>query len=151
MSFDVIFFCAVCVVLLWVTVFRKQIYPFSFYPMYSVPHSWNNVKVFRLALERKDGSVVWWCSEFYRYPEYLGRKLKRLRDSRINDMQKSTLLRLEQTRLLLIALQIIEKEEGSTEAYHAFRIVERTITTHMEPADKIIETIPLNTLRNDAY
>ena len=151
MNIYIIFFGAVCLLLLWVTLSRKQLYPFSFYRMYSAPHNLAEIRVFRLALEKKDGSVVWWHSEFYRYPEYLGRKLKQLRNSGIDDIQKSTLLRLEQTRLLLIALQVIEKEEGSTDAYSAFQIVQRTIGTDLKPADKILETIQLNTLKNGVH
>lgn len=148
MNFYIVFFCVVCAMFLWVTLFRKQLYPFSFYPMYSAPHSLDDIVVFRLALEKKDGSVVWWRSEFYRYPEYLGRKLKQLHASGIGDVQRSALLRLEQTRLLLIALKIIEKEEGTTDGYSAFRIVQRTMTADIRPVDKIIGIIPLDTLKN---
>lgn len=146
----IVFFGIICGLLLWVTLFRKQAYPFSFYPMYSTPHSADEIVVFRLALEKKDGTVIWWQSEFYRYPEYLGRKLKQLHYAESGDIRKTALLKLEQKRLLLIALQIIEKEEGSSYAYNALRIIRRTIRTDLWPADEIIEVVPINQLKDGA-
>ena len=148
MNIYIIFFCIICGLLLWVTLFRKQAYPFSFYPMYSAPQSVRRISVFRLALEKKDGTVVWWQSEFYRYPEYLGRKLQQLQNSGSDDAKNSVLLKREQKRLLLFALQIIEKEEGSINAYNAFRIIRRTIATDLRPLDEIIETIPILGLKD---
>jgi hypothetical protein len=144
----IVFFCIICGLLLWVTLFRKQAYPFSFYPMYSTPHGVDEIVVFRLALEKKDGTVLWWQSEFYRYPEYLGRKLMQLHYAESEDIRKTALLKLEQKRLLLIALQIIEKEEGSSYAYNALRIVRRTIRTDLRPADEIIEVVQINQLKD---
>jgi hypothetical protein len=150
MNIYIIFFCTICGLLSWVTLFRKQAYPFSFYPMYSTPHSVDQISVFRLALEKKDGTVAWWQSEFYRYPEYLGRKLQQIKNAGSDDIKKSTLLKLEQKRLLLIALQIIEKEEGNSDAYNAFRIIQRTTAADLQPVDEIIEIIPITRLKNGA-
>jgi hypothetical protein len=118
--------------------------------MYSTPHSVDQISVFRLALEKKDGTVAWWQSEFYRYPEYLGRKLQQIKNAGSDDIKKSTLLKLEQKRLLLIALQIIEKEEGNSDAYNAFRIIQRTTAADLQPVDEIIEIIPITRLKNGA-
>jgi hypothetical protein len=147
MSISVILFFTICILLLWVTFAGKELYPFSYYPMYSAPHDLKSISVFRIALEKKDGSIVWWQSEFYRYPEYSGRKLQQLWQARENNQQKKIFLQLEQQRLLISVLQIMEKENINTGEYNAFHIIERTINADLQPVDKTIEVIPLNRLK----
>ena len=149
MMFYVIFFIAVCAVLLWVTVMQKEAYPFSYYPMYSSPHQVSGVSVYRIAFKKQDGTMTWWESEFYRYPEYVGRKLKQLRTISSGADETDVFLRLEQTRLLISILRIAEGEGVQIGNYKTLCIVERTITTDLKPKDHIIEQIPLENLRNE--
>lgn len=147
MSVSIILFFAICILLLWVTIAGKDIYPFSYYPMYSAPHSLENISVFRIALEKRDGSLTWWKSEFYRYPEYSGRKLKQLWRTKSDDPKRDVMLQLEQHRLLIAVLQIMEKENIDINDYSAFHIIERTMQSDLKPFDKTIEIIPLNRLK----
>ena len=110
MSIPIILFSTICILLLWATIMGKDIYPFSYYPMYSALHNPENISVFRIALEKKDGSIAWWESEFYRYPEYSGRKLRQLWQVKSENKQKEVILQLEQHRLLTAVLRIMEKE-----------------------------------------
>jgi len=147
MCISIILFFIICILLVWVTIAGKDLYPFSYYPMYSAPHNLENVRVFQIALEKKDGSVAWWESKFYRYPEYSGRKLQQLWQVRNDDQKRDAILQLEQYRLLIAVLQIMEKENMDTGDYCAFHIIERTMQSDLKPVDKTIEIIPLNRLK----
>jgi len=148
MIFYIIFFIAVCAVLLLVTVMQKEAYPFSYYPMYSSMHKLNEISVYRIAFKKPDGSMTWWISEFYRYPEYVGRKLKQMHAIDSGSAEKDVLLRLEQTRLLILVLRIAKEEGVPVGNYTTLCIVERKITTDLKPEDEVIEAIPLNNLRD---
>jgi hypothetical protein len=150
MSFYTIFFFIICAILIWVTLRKKEIYPFSYYPMYSSPHLLGEINVFRIAL-KKDDIMVWWESEFYRYPEYAGRKLKQLWAARNNAGEKDVFLQLERDRLLILVLQIMQKEKVDIGRYDALCIVERRINGDLEPIDQLIETVLLNDLRNGLF
>jgi hypothetical protein len=147
MSIPTILFSTISILLLWVTITGKDIYPFSYYPMYSVPRNLENISVFRIALEKKDGSIAWWKSEFYRYPEYSGRKLRQLWQVKSENKQKEVILQLEQHRLLIGVLQIMEKENIDINDYKAFHIIERTMQGELKPVDKTIEIVPLKRLK----
>ncbi|HJP62134.1 MAG TPA: hypothetical protein VJ844_01770 [Mucilaginibacter sp.] len=151
MNFYVIFFLVICGVLLWVTIRRKEIYPFSYYPMYSSARDINEISVFRIALKTQDESMIWWKSEFYRYPEYVGRRLKQLCLARNHASDNDVFLQLEHKRLLILVLRILEKEEKNISNYKAFCIVERRINDKLEPEDKVIETIPLSSLKDELF
>lgn len=147
MSIPIILFSTICILLLWVTITGKDIYPFSYYPMYSVPRNLENISVFRIALERKDGSIAWWKSEFYRYPEYSGRKLQQLWQVKNDDPKRDVILQLEKDRLLIAVLQIMENENIDINHYNAFHIIERTMQGDLKPVDKTIEIVPLKRLK----
>lgn len=148
MDFYAIFFFAICSILLWVTVMQKEAYPFSYYPMYSSPHQVSGVSVYRIAFKKQDGTMTWWESEFYRYPEYVGRKLKQLHAINGGSVEKDVLLRLEQNRLLILVLRIAKEEGIPMGNYVTLCIVERKVTTDLKPEDEVIETIPLDNLRD---
>lgn len=148
MDLYAIFFLAICAALLWVTVMQKEAYPFSYYPMYSSAHQLNDISVYRIAFKKQDGTMTWWESEFYRYPEYVGRKLKQLHVINGNLAKRDVFLRLEQTRLLISVLRIAEEEGVLMDNYTTLCIVERKITTDLGPEDDVIETIPLDNLRD---
>ena len=151
MNFYVIFFLSICGMLLWVTIRRKEIYPFSYYPMYSSARNINEISVFRIALKKQDESVIWWKSEFYRYPEYVGRRLKQLCLARNYASENDVFLQLERKRLLISVLRILENEEKDISNYKAFCIVERRINNQFEPEDTIIETILLSSLKDELF
>ena len=134
-------------VLLWVTVRGKDSWPFSHYPMFSGVADIAEVEVFRLALETTDGEVIWWRSEFYRYPEFVGRSLKHLKQLEDESRQSRALAGLERQRLLAAVLRLIELEEGRSDRYRAFQVVRRAVAADDDGALKITEqtviTIPL--------
>lgn len=148
MNLSIIFFIIICGALLWVTIGRKEAFPFSWYPMYSGPNSLDKVRVFRIALEKTGGEITWWRSRFYRYPEYTGRKLKELRYMLRERVQNEVFVLLERNRLLLEVMRLIESEEGSVINYKAFHIVERTISDSLEITDRTVEVVSFTELRN---
>ncbi|MDO3642251.1 hypothetical protein [Mucilaginibacter sp. L3T2-6] len=146
MNFYVIFFLVICAVLLWVTIRKKEAYPFSYYPMYSSGHKIENVCVYRIALKKQDGSMAWWESEFYRYPEYVGRKLKQLSVAHKQINPNGIFLELEKRKLLIMVMRIMEKEGAEISSYYAFCIVERKVAPNLHPMDRLVETIAFNIL-----
>ena len=116
--------------MLWVTVRGKDAWPFSHYPMFSRLTNLSEVEVFRLALETKEGEIVWWHSEFYRYPEFVGRMLKQLHRRECESGRTAAFAALERQRYLAEVLNLIEAEEGAVEHYAALRIVRRTVDPH---------------------
>lgn len=143
----IVFFIGMCSILLWVTIRQKDAFPFSWYPMYSGSHSLDKVNVFRVALQKQEGGITWWQSRFYRYPEYVGRKLQGLRQAKAGT-QKEVFVLLERNRLLLEVLRLIESEEGSAKDYTAFHIVERTVNNNLAITDRTIGIISFSELRN---
>ena len=133
--------------LLWVTVRGKDAWPFSHYPMFSGLADIAELEVFRLALETTEGDLIWWRSEFYRYPEVVGRTLKHLQRLEGEGGQSRALAGLERQRLLAAVLRLIEVEEGRSDRYRAFQVVRRTVAADDDGALKISEqtviTIPL--------
>lgn len=124
MFYYFVFFILCLIPLFWVTLRGKDAYPFSHYPMFSNLCDIKDVEIFRIALETNDGKLVWWKSEFYRYPEIVGRKLKEL--YQIENDTKDVFLSLEKQRLFSEVLRLIEAEEKISEKYQSFRIVMRT-------------------------
>lgn len=146
MIFYIIFFIIMCVILLWVTIGRKEAWPFSWYPMYAGSHVAGKVNVIRIALQKPDGKLSWWQSRFYRYPEFTGRKLQQLRQA--GNVNNTIFLHLERNRLLLEVLRLIESEEGATHPYSGFHIVERTVSDHLEITDRTVDIVSFSELKN---
>lgn len=121
-----IIFILITSILVYVTIAGKDAFPFSHYPMFSGAHSLENAKVFRLALEKQDGEIVWWNSEFYRYPEFVGRQLKRIYQTTGEDKISNAFVLLERQKLLIEVLRIIAIQEGTLKNYKALHIVERS-------------------------
>lgn len=147
MVFYLIFFVLVCAILAGITIARRDAFPFSWYPMYAAPYAPENVKLIRLGLQMHDGTVSWWQSRFYRYPEYTGRRLLQLRKA-AEKAGTNVFITLERNKLLLEVLRLIESEEGSVKAYKAFHIVERTVNSSLEISDHTIEVVSFSELRN---
>lgn len=124
MFYYFVFFILCLIPLLWVTLRGKDAFPFSHYPMFSNLSDVNNVEVYRIALETHEGKLVWWKSEFYRYPEMVGRKFKDL--YQIENEGEEVFSNLERQRLLIQVLRLIEDEEKSTRQYQAFHVIKRT-------------------------
>ncbi len=110
-----------------VTLRGKDAWPFSHYPMFSTPMTLASVRVIRLALETKAGEVVWWESCFYRYPEFIGRRLRQLYRLENLPGQSGIFFHLERQKYLREVARLIEFEEGSLDRYRALRIVLRSV------------------------
>lgn len=124
--FAEVFFTAMIVVLVWATVWAKEAWPLSHYPMFSDATQLEEVEVFRLALETRTGEIIWWQSHFYRYPEYIGSRLQMLARFEREQRQPASLALLVRRRYVLEVLRLIAFEEGSLQRYHAVHIVQRT-------------------------
>lgn len=148
MTVYIVFFVAMCAVLLWVAISGKEAFPFSAYPMYSGLHSPGKVNVIRIALQQQDGRLTWWKSRFYRYPEYTARKLQELHQAMKQDKQKEVFALLERNRLLHEVLRLIESEEGSIHRYQAFHIVERRGNEKLEIREQTLAVISFSELRH---
>ena len=127
----------------------RDAWPFSHYPMFSQLTEVSEVEVFRLALETTTGEIVWWRSEFYRYPEFVGRILKRTHRLQSEGGQTEGLALLERQRCLSEVLRLIDTEAGDHDRYQAFHIVRRTIETGKELSirDETVAMIPLAAIK----
>lgn len=143
-----LFFLLVCGMLLWVTILKKDLFPFSWYPMYSAQYKAQQVRVVRIALQDKNGGVNWWNSKYYRYPEFTARKLDKLMQLTFNNNIEGTVNLLEQKRLLAKVLQLIEQEEGTLKDYSAFLIIERRVDAALNVHDTIQKTFLLSEIRH---
>jgi hypothetical protein len=98
-----------------------------------------------VALETATGEVVWWRSEFYRYPEFVGRKLKRIHQMECEGGRATAIASLERQRYLAEVLRLIDLEEGCLERYMAIRIVRRTVDPNgdnLTTNDDVVARIP---------
>jgi hypothetical protein len=134
--FSMLVFSALVAVLVWVTLRGKDAWPFSHYPMFSSPADLSQLRVIRLALETRDGEVIWWRSRFYRYPERVGRHIKRTYHLEQEPHGYARFAPLQRRRYLAEALRLIRLEEGSLERYRAVHIVERTAAE--DPAQGVV-------------
>jgi len=136
---------------LWAMWRGKDYWPFSHYPMFSRQNSVEELAVYRLALETKSGTTTWWRSEFFRYPEFVGRRLRRIHQIADQPGKAAVFVNLEQQFLLREVLRLIEAEEGSLDEYQAFHVVKRTINNlngaHPTIEDAIVARIPFPTLK----
>ncbi|HKX28057.1 MAG TPA: hypothetical protein VJ302_10215 [Blastocatellia bacterium] len=149
---SIIFFGALVAVLVWVTVSGKDAWPFSHYPMFADPANLASLLVVRLALETREGDVIWWHSRFYRYPEYVGRQLKRTYRLEETQSRFSVLAPLERRKYLVEVMRLMRLEEGSFDRYRAIHLIQRTASA--DPArglvirEQSLARIPLAELRD---
>ncbi len=139
----VIFFIAICLVLIVVTIIGKDFWPFSHYPMFSVEQKMEDVKVVRLALEDEHGNVEWWRSRFFRYPEFTGRKLQKIYNMNVQGKKLTAFINVERDKLLRSVLKLVEKEGFGINKYAAIHVIERTVTNSFEVKEKTIDIIPI--------
>jgi hypothetical protein len=151
MIFTVLFVILLLLPLVWVTVRGVDAWPFSHYPMFSQLMSPNEVEVFRVALETDAGEVVWWRSDFYRYPEFVGRTLKRIHRMSKEGGKIEAVAALETQRCLAEVLRLIEVEEGNANHYRAFHLIRRSIDTRGDKAfsvkDQTVARIPFGSIK----
>jgi len=145
MVFPILLCSFLLVPLFWVMVRGQDAWPFSHYPMFSQLTNLSEVEVFRLALETTTGEIVWWRSEFYRYPEYVGRMLKQLHEMEIEAGRPRAFASLERQRYLAEVQRVIETEVGRLDRYQAFQIVRRTVDTNngFTIKDQTVARIPI--------
>src|SRR5215831_12595621 len=115
-----VFICGLLLPLLWAMARGKDYWPFSHYPMFSQHSAVKELAVYRLALETKSGTMTWWRSEFFRYPEFVGQRLRRIHHATNQVGKDAAFAKLEQQFLLTEVLRLIEAEEGSIDQYQAF-------------------------------
>jgi hypothetical protein len=145
---SVLFFTSVCCILLLVTISGMEAFPFSHYPMFSALYDAKNVKVFRIALEKRNGETVWWKSRFYRYPEQLGNKMKALYSQSGVNKTRQTFLILERDRLLLEVFRLMKQEGYNTEEYSSIHITELSVGKDLCIIKNTIDIIELGKLRH---
>jgi hypothetical protein len=147
MTLPILLFILLLALLLWVTVRGQDAWPFSHYPMFSRLTDLSEIEVFRVALETTAGEITWWRSEFYRYPEFVGRMLKRLHQMESEGGRAALFAPLERQRYLAAVLSLIEFEKGRVESYRAFHIVRRTVAARgdntLEIKEQTVARIPL--------
>jgi len=151
LCFYVVFFAMIVGGLAWVTITGKDAWPFSSYKMFSSPLDLNELTVYRVALEKEDGKTVWWNSQFYRYPEFIGRNLKRVYEAKSADPRFAAIAALEARKQLLEVMCLIPNEELRLHQYRAFHIVRRTAyvddSNKLEIRDEVISKVSIDTLK----
>jgi len=145
MVFPILLCSFLLVPLFWVMVRGQDAWPFSHYPMFSQLTGLSEVEVFRLALETTTGEILWWRSEFYRYPEFVGRRLQSIHQMESEGARAKALASLERQRCLAEVLRLIETEVGRLDRYQAFQIVRRTVDTNngLTIKDQTVARIPI--------
>jgi hypothetical protein len=78
--------------------------------MFSTISSIENIVVYRLAFEKQDGTIEWWKSEFYRYPEFVGKKLAPVLHSSGTNHKTTIVSLLQKNKLLLDVIRLMELE-----------------------------------------
>lgn len=147
MTLYIFFFLLMCGVLIWVTILEKEAFPFSFYPMFSVLHKLEKVSVYRIALENEKGEIEWWKSEFYRYPEFIGKNLKQITEEINRETTNKIFFVLARKKILKNVLFLLELEDLKKK-YVAFHIVERKIESKLLIKDYTVAVIGFKELRS---
>ena len=142
-----IFFIAVCLILIGVTIAGKDFWPFSHYPMFSIEQKMEDVKVWRVALEDKNGHIEWWQSKFFRYPEFTARKLQKIYRLNIEGKKLTAFINIERNKLLNAVIKQVAREQPEN-SYIAIHIIERTVVNTFEVNEQTIDTIPLAELKS---
>ena len=100
-----LFFILICICLAYITFFGKEAYPFSSYPMFSQTYELQSIKIIKIALEDKNGDLIWWESEFYRYPQIIGNNIKKM--IQLKNELNPILYNLKLNKTLLDALNLL--------------------------------------------
>jgi hypothetical protein len=137
-----------CGILIWVTIGKKDLFPFSWYPMYSGAYRAQQVRVLRIALQDKDGGITWWKTKYYRYPEFTARKLDKLMQATVNHQIESSINLLGQKRVLAEVLRLIEQEEGSLKNHIAFLLIERRTDASLQVSEVVLKTFLFSEIRH---
>jgi hypothetical protein len=144
----IIFFTLMVGILIWVTIAKKDFFPFSWYPMYSATYRADQVRVLRIALQDANGDITWWKTKYYRYPEFVARKLDILMQAPANSKVGDGINLLAQKRLLDEVLRLIEQEEGSLKNHTAFLIIERRVDAALQVCDIVRKAILFSEIRH---
>jgi hypothetical protein len=149
MTLYILFFGLIGCLWIWVTIRGKDAFPFSAYPMFSARHRLEDVRVIRIALALETGEKVWWQSEFYRYPEFVGRQLKQLYDQSHKQPKEAIFFQLKKKQLLIEVKRLIDLEIPADKSYGALHIIERCITADFKIEEKTVEVIPISSLKSE--
>ncbi len=120
-------FCIVLItIFLWVTLRGKEAWPFSAYPMFSQRRDISQVEVVRVALETQAGELIWWQPHFYRYPEAIGRNLKRLYALQ-QGIATSLELLAHQQKICADVIRLLHQEKGNLQHYRSILLIRRNL------------------------
>jgi hypothetical protein len=154
MTFSILFVVLVLAIQLFVTLSGKDLWPFSAYNMFSAHLDINQHSVFRVALERNDGEIVWWKSHFYRYPEQVGKQIRPLYQLEDKSPKTKMVVALETRKTLMEVARLIRREEGEGGNYQAFHLIERKArvdrNNEITIEDKTVARIPFCELLNQS-
>lgn len=129
------------------TILQKDAFPFSYYGMFSFMHRLEHICVIRIALELENGDIVWWQpKEFYRYPEFVAIRLKKIYQEKDEEKQATQKTKIMREVVRLIALERVEQTP-----YRAFHIVECRVPHDFTTDNTTIDIIPLNSLKSDVF
>ena len=150
MTFSILFVILVLGIQLFTTISGKDLWPFSAYNMFSGRLDINQHSVFRVALERTDGEIVWWKSHFYRYPEQVGKQIRRLHQLEDKSPKTQMVIALETRKTLIEVARLIRQEASGVDNYQAFHVIERKArvgqNNEITIEDKTVARIPFREL-----
>ena len=154
MAFSILSVILVLGIQLFVTISGKDLWPFSAYNMFSTHLDINQHSVFRVALERNDGEIVWWKSHFYRYPEQVGKQIRRLNKLEDNSPKTKMVIALETRKTLIEVARLIRQEDSRFDDYQAFHIIERkarvAYKSEISIEDQTVVRVPFRELLNQS-
>jgi len=109
-----VFLLAIHVAVVLMTVWKRDFWPFTHYPMFSKARKPDQVRVIRFALIGPGDRRVWWKPEFDCYSEDIADRLHP-DSSRVVFRAAAEVMRL------------VELEEPGATAYHGVEVVERVL------------------------
>jgi hypothetical protein len=125
---------ALVLAFVFVTIRRADAWPITRYPMFSRPRDPDDVCVICFALETPDG-LRWWRPHFYRYPDYLARKLA------AGGLAERGLA--ERLWCVSEILRLARLEQGSERECVAVHIIERR-WINCAVRDRTVARVPVN-------
>jgi len=143
------FFILICISLAYISLFSQEAYPFSSYPMFSQTYQLQSIKIIRIAIEAKNGELIWWESKFYRYPQIIGNNIKKL--TQLKNELNPKIYNLKLNKTLLYALNLFHNEYVTLNNYHSFHIIERSIDKNLKIIDKTISIISFEQIKNGYF
>ena len=144
-----LFFYGMVFILLLATFRKTDFFPFSRYPMFSKNYSIEKIRIMRISFQDKNGDVYPWQSNFYRYPEYIGKSLRKSYDLFGKIPEKEAFWFLDLKRTLLNVIKLLEFEKMSTKDIQYIRIEEVTVKQKNVISVLLVALIPISEITHD--